>query len=97
MMTPALASAPLDNQSSRVQFYVASVSCIACNPVFRKGLRHSKGIRNVRELPMFNKIVVEFDPAKTNEETVRGEILEVAERAGLKGKVVIPRRNPQGR
>jgi len=66
MMTPTLASAPLGNQSSRVQFYMASVNCISCNPVFRKGLRHSEGIRNVRVLPMFNKIVVEFDPAKTN-------------------------------
>ena len=72
-----------------VRFTVASASCVACTPAFKKGLGRVEGITEVRQLPMLNKVVVEFDPALAEEGRVREEILRVAERAGYKGRVII--------
>ena len=55
----------------------------------KKGLEHVEGVKDVRQLPMFNKIIVEFDPAKVEEAKMREEIFDVAEKAGFKGKVII--------
>ncbi len=77
------------NQTRTIQFSVASISCIACTPIFKKGLGHVEGIKNVQQLPMFNKIVVEFDPETASETKVKEEIFKVADRAGFKGKVII--------
>lgn len=64
---------------------------MACIPVFRKGLEQFEGISNVKQLPMLNRVVVEFDPLMTNETRVRDKIFDVAEKAGFKGKVIISR------
>jgi copper chaperone CopZ len=72
-----------------VQFYVASISCISCTPVFGRNLRRLEGVLNVRESPMFNKIGVEFDPTTTSADRVKEGILNVAEKAGFKGKIVM--------
>ena len=74
-----------------IRFSVATISCVACTPVFRKGLERVEGVKEVRELPMLNKVVVDYDPGKADEETVKQEIQRVADRAGFKGKVIISR------
>lgn len=82
----------MNSKTRRIQFSVSSISCVACAPAIRKGLRRTAGIRAVSELPMLNTVVVEFDPAETDEARVREEIFSVAEKAGFKGKVIMPRR-----
>ena len=78
-------------KTKRIQFSVSSISCVACTPAFRKGLRRNVGVREVSELPMLNKVVVEFDPDATDEARVREEIYSIAEKAGFKGRVIISR------
>jgi copper chaperone CopZ len=80
---------PGERQPRKIEFSVASISCVACTPAFKKGLEHVEGVKNVRQLPMLNRIVVEFDPTKADETEVKGGIFKVAERAGFKGKVII--------
>jgi hypothetical protein len=46
-------------------------------------------VRDVAQLPMLNKIVVEFDSNVVSETIVKDEILDTAEKAGYKGKVII--------
>ena len=80
-----------DLKPRKIEFSVASISCVACTPAFKKGLEHLEGVRDVKQLPMLNKIIVEFDPTKAEETEVKEEIFKVAERAGFKGKVIISR------
>jgi copper chaperone CopZ len=75
--------------TKRIQFSIASLSCVACTSAFKKGLDHLDGVKDVSQLPMFNKIVVEFDPKTIEEAKMKDEILHVAEKAGFKGKVII--------
>jgi copper chaperone CopZ len=72
----------------KVRFSVSGINCLACSPAFRRGLARFEGIRSVKGLPMLDKVVVEFDPSKTNESRVRAEISIVAERSGFKRKVI---------
>ena len=74
--------------SREVRFTVASISCVACTPAFRNGLKKSPGIGTVREFPMMNRVVVEFDPAMTSEDHVKEMISKVADRAGYGGRVI---------
>ena len=78
-------------KTERFRFAVSSISCVASAPACRKGLQRCPGVRAVVELPMLNRVVVEFDPSATDEARVREEIYRVAEKAGFKGKVVISR------
>jgi len=80
-----------ERHSRKIEFSLASISCVACTPAFKKGLEHLEGVRDVRQLLMLNKIIVEFDPTKVDERDVKQEIFKVAERAGFKGKVIISR------
>ncbi|MDG6904213.1 MAG: heavy-metal-associated domain-containing protein [Nitrososphaerota archaeon] len=73
----------------RIQFSVASISCVVCTPAFKKSLQRVNGVRDVAQLPMLNKIVVEFDSNVVSETIVKDEILDTAEKAGYKGKVII--------
>jgi copper chaperone CopZ len=82
---------PKEHETRKIQFTVASISCVVCTPFFKKALEHVDGVKGVTQLPMMNMIVVEFDPAKVDEAKVREEIFDVAEKAGFKGKVIIPR------
>jgi copper chaperone CopZ len=86
-------SSPTEEQPSEekkeIRFSVASISCVACTPAFKKGLERVKGISDVRQLPMLNKVIVEYDPSKADEARVKDAIFEVADRAGFKGKVII--------
>jgi hypothetical protein len=71
-----------------VRFSVASISCVACTPAFRKGLSKSRGVIGVAESPMTNGLVVRFDRSMTDEGAVKAEIVRVAEWAGFKGRVM---------
>ena len=71
-----------------LRFSVSSISCVACTPAFRKGLSGSEGVLGVRELPMMNRVVVEFDPSRTDEAKLRREVEAVAAKAGFKGMVI---------
>lgn len=78
-----------DQQRKKIQFSVASISCVACTPAFKKGLAKVEGVKEVAQLPMLNRIIVEFDPAAVNESSVREAIFDIAKKAGFKGKVII--------
>ncbi|MDG6988159.1 MAG: hypothetical protein JRN21_02415 [Nitrososphaerota archaeon] len=80
----------LPTKTATARFSVSSVSCVACTPAFRKGLSRSEGVLDVRELPMLNMVVVEFDPARTDEAKIRREVEAVSAKAGFKGKVIFP-------
>ena len=61
------------------------------HPALKRGLEHVEGVRDVKQIPMLNKIIVEFDHAKADEKEVKEQIYKIAERAGFKGKVIISR------
>jgi copper chaperone CopZ len=77
-----------DKRPRRVRFSVSGINCVACTPAFRRELARVEGVGSVKELPMLNHVVVEFDPTRTEESYVRARISEVAEKSGFKGKVV---------
>jgi copper chaperone CopZ len=79
------------SEPRRIRFSVASISCIACTPAFKKGLERVEGIMGVKQYPMLNEIVVEYDSTMAREAEVKEEILRVAEEAGFRGKVIISR------
>jgi copper chaperone CopZ len=84
-----LTDAHPDPPRKEIRFSVASISCVACTPAFKKGLERVEGVGRVRQFPMLNKIVIDYDPEKVDESKVRQEIYRVAETAGFKGKVII--------
>ncbi|MDG6964336.1 MAG: hypothetical protein JRN71_06380 [Nitrososphaerota archaeon] len=72
-----------------VSFTVQTVDCIACSPFFRPSLAKIGGVLGVKELPITNKIIVMFDPARLDRNTLVQEITRISERAGLGGKIII--------
>jgi copper chaperone CopZ len=86
-----LTDPPHEQKAGKISFSVASISCVACTPAFKKGLERIEGIENVSQLPMLNKIVVEFEPAKIDEAKVKEEIFNIAEKVGFSGKIIISR------
>lgn len=80
----------LPTKMAVTRFSVSSMNCVACTPAFRRGLSRSEGVVDVRELPMLNLVVVEFDPARTDEAKIMREVEAVAAKAGFKGKVIFP-------
>jgi len=75
----------------RIHLSIVSISCLACDPTLTRGLERVNGIEKVRQLPMLNKMIVDYDPERFNETEINQEILKAAEKAGLKGKVIISR------
>jgi copper chaperone CopZ len=83
---------PSHNRRVReIHLSIVSISCLTCTPAFKRGLERVNGIRNVRQLPMLNKMIVDYDPERSDEAEINQEILRAAEKAGLKGKVIISR------
>lgn len=74
-----------------VSFTVQTVDCITCSPFFRRSLGKTDGVLEIKELPITNKIIVVFDPARLDRSTLVQEITRISERAGLGGKIIVHR------
>jgi len=73
---------------SEISFSVSGIQCIACTPYFKRELQKIPGIKEVKALVMMNMINVEIDEDITTRDEVKHEILKIAARAGLGGKIV---------
>lgn len=80
-----------DRRVREIRLSIASISCLACTPAFKRGLERVNGIRNVRQLPMLNRMIVDYDSEKSDETEINREVLRAAKKAGLEGKVIISR------
>jgi copper chaperone CopZ len=74
--------------TNRLSFSVLSLACIACTPVFDRELRKLPGVTAVKPLVMLNSINVEIDPQKITSTELKQEVLKIADRAGLSGKII---------
>jgi copper chaperone CopZ len=74
-----------------VSFTVQSIDCIACTPAFRRNLERLPGVLSVKELPITNKIIVEYDDSKLGIEALTSEIRSVSRWAGFGDKVIFHR------
>ena len=76
------------DQLVKISFWVATIECIACTPVFKRELLKISGIKDVQPLVMMNQINVEIDPKIISVDRVKEVILEIAAKTGFGGKVV---------
>jgi copper chaperone CopZ len=72
----------------RIEFSVMTVDCLVCSPAFRRELAKINGVESLKELPLLNKIVVEYDSNLIDADIVKGEILKIASKTGLEGKLI---------
>ena len=78
-------------QRQQVSFTVQTLDCIACTPVFRRSLGRLAGVLEVKELPITNKIIVEFDGAQLDRKRLEAEIVGISQKSGFGGKVIFHR------
>jgi hypothetical protein len=71
-----------------VSFSIQTIDCIACSPALGRGLRTIRGVLEVKDLPMLNRMIVVYDPLLMDRPTVLREIAHVAEKSGLGGKIL---------
>ncbi|MGC8618502.1 MAG: hypothetical protein ACP5UZ_07200 [Thermoplasmata archaeon] len=76
-------------QLRQASIIVNSIYCISCSRVFASGLRKIHGVSKVEEFPITNKFRVTFDPSLAEEQRLREELLNLAERSGLKDQIII--------
>lgn len=83
------------SKREEVSFSVQTIDCIACSPAFGRGLRTVRGVLEVKDLPMMNRMIVVYDPRLMDRPTVLWEIVRVAKKSGLGGKILFgpPRRS----
>lgn len=74
-----------------LSFTVQTIDCIICSPVFRRHLGKIGGVMEVKELPITNKIIVVFDEAQIDEQTLKQEINRISDKAGFGGKLIFHR------
>lgn len=72
----------------RIEFSVMTVDCLVCSPAFRIGLAKLRGVKTLKELPLMNKIVVEYESNVIENDLVKDEILKIAMKTGLEGKLI---------
>lgn len=74
-----------------LSFTVQTIDCIICSPVFRRHLRKISGVKEIKELPITNKIIVVFDETQIDEQALRQKIERISEKAGFGGKLIFHR------
>ena len=84
-------SVPRRVESGRIAFKVQTIECIACAPAFGRRLSRLEGVTNVTELPITNKVVVEFDASNTDRGELEKKILEATKATGFGGRVIFER------
>ncbi|HKW04583.1 MAG TPA: hypothetical protein VJN71_04715 [Nitrososphaerales archaeon] len=72
----------------RIEFSVMTIDCLVCSPAFRRGLGKINGVESLKELPLVNKIVVDYDSNLIDSDLVKSEILKIASKTGLEGKII---------
>lgn len=73
---------------NRISFSVYSIECISCTPVFKRELLKIPGVKAVTPFAMMNLIVIEIDPQIITVAEVKRQVLKIAAKAGLSGKVI---------
>ncbi len=68
-------------------FTVQSISCIACTPFFHRSLGKIGGVLDVRELPVTNKVIVEFDETQLGRAALEERVVELSKKAGFGGVI----------
>lgn len=82
-----MASVPQERRQ-QLSFTVQTLDCIACTPIFQRSLGKMAGVLEVKQLPITNKVIVVFDDARLDRESLVAEIDRISWRAGLGGKII---------
>lgn len=85
-------NAPIGKRLQELSFTVQSIDCIACSLIFRRHIGKIGGVKEIKELPITNKIIVVFDYTQIDEQTLKQEINKISEKAGFGGKLIFHRR-----
>lgn len=56
---------------SRVKFRISGMDCATCTKILENALKREPGVNDVVANYMIDAAVVDFDPATTDEETLR--------------------------
>ena len=75
-------------KQQELAFTVQTIDCITCTPVFRRYLNRIKGVIELKELPITNKIIVVFDGNQLNSDDLKREIILISKRAGFGDKLI---------
>ena len=59
-----------------------------CTPVFKKELRKTPGVTDIKPLVMMNMTNVEIDPNIITRDEIKKKLVGIATRAGLEQKIV---------
>ena len=79
---------PSTDNRRELSFTVQTIDCIACTPVFSRHIGKISGVREVKELPITNKIIVAFDGSQLDRSSLEQAINKISKRAGYGGKVI---------
>ncbi|MDG6901304.1 MAG: hypothetical protein JRM80_05020 [Nitrososphaerota archaeon] len=74
-----------------IAFTIQTIECVACTPLFSRNLKKLKGVLEVKELPITNKIVVAYDSAQLQEGILEQEIRRISKGAGFGDKLIVHR------
>ncbi len=76
------------NAEEQLSFTIQTIDCIACTPVFRRNLFKIRGVTEVKELPITNKIIVTYDAAQLDRARLQAEVITVSRKAGFGDKII---------
>lgn len=72
-----------------ISFTIQTIECVACTPAFSRNLGKLKGVLEVKELSMTNKIVVVYDGVQLDRETLVKEIRRISRGAGFGDQIIV--------
>ena len=62
---------PFHRRMARAKFRIAGMDCATCTRILENALKREPGVNDVVANYMIDAAVVDYDPAKTDEETLR--------------------------
>ena len=74
-----------------LSFTVQSIDCITCSLIFRRHLGKIAGVKEIKELPITNKIIIVFDDTQIDKQALKQEIEKISDKAGFGGKLIFHR------
>ncbi len=79
------------NRLQELSFTVQSIDCITCSLIFRRHLGKIGGVKEIKELPITNKIIIVFNDTQIERQALKQEIEKISEKAGFGGKLIFHR------